>query len=73
MDQKPEPIFPKFPNAPKGGITAWYTMRLTEIGSDKEMLDFSDLGQAIRDYEARDKARTEVWIRHFANEAVGQT
>jgi 2,4-dienoyl-CoA reductase-like NADH-dependent reductase (Old Yellow Enzyme family) len=72
-DQKPEPVFPRFTDAPKGGITAWYTMRLTEIGADKETPVFDDLGQAIRDYEARDKTRTEVWLRHFANDVVGQT
>jgi len=72
-DQKPEPVFPRFSDAPEGGITAWYTMRLTEIGADKETPDFGDLGPAIRDYEARDKARTEVWLRHFANDGVGQT
>jgi len=72
-DQKPEPVFPRFPDAPKGGITAWYTMRLTEIGADTETPVFGDLGQAIRDYEERDKTRTEVWLRHFANDVVGQT
>jgi 2,4-dienoyl-CoA reductase-like NADH-dependent reductase (Old Yellow Enzyme family) len=72
-DQKPEPVFPRFSDVPKGGITAWYTMRLTEIGADKETPVFGDLGQAIRDYEARDKTRTEVWLRHFANDVVGQT
>jgi hypothetical protein len=34
---------------------------------------FGDLGQAIRDYEARNKSRTKVWLRHFANDVVGQT
>jgi len=72
-DQKPEPVFPRFAQAPEGGITAWYTMRLTEIGADKETPVFGDLGQAIRDYEARDKSRAEVWLRHFANDVVGQT
>ena len=48
-------------------------MRLTEIGADKEAPVFGDLGQAIRDYEARDKTRTEVWLRHFANDALEQT
>jgi len=71
VDQKPEPVFPRFSDAPEGGITAWYTMRLTEIGADKETPVVGDLGQAIRDYEARDKARTEVWLRHFANDVVG--
>ena len=72
-DRKPEPFFPRFSDAPEGGITVWYTMRLTEIGADKETSVFGDLGQAIRDYEARNKSRTTVWLRHFANDVVGQT
>jgi 2,4-dienoyl-CoA reductase-like NADH-dependent reductase (Old Yellow Enzyme family) len=72
-DQDLEPVFPRFSDAPEGGITAWYTMRLTEIGADKETPVVGDLGQAIRDYEERDKTRTEVWLRHFANDVVGQT
>jgi hypothetical protein len=71
-DQTPEPIFPRFPDAPEGGITAWYTMRLTEIGADKATPAAGDLGQAMRDYEVRDKTRTEVWLHHFANEVVGK-
>jgi hypothetical protein len=47
-------------------------MRLTEIGADKETPVFGDLEQAIRDYEARNESRTKVWLRHFANDVVGQ-
>jgi hypothetical protein len=47
-------------------------MRLTEISADKETPDFGDLGQAIRDNEARDKTRTDIWLRHFANDVVGK-
>lgn len=72
-DRKPEPIFPRFPDAPERGITVWYTMRLTEIGADKETPVFGDLGQAIRDYKGRNKSRSKVWLRHFANSVVGQT
>jgi 2,4-dienoyl-CoA reductase-like NADH-dependent reductase (Old Yellow Enzyme family) len=64
-NKMPEPVFPRFANAPEGGITAWYTMRLTEIGADKETGDVDDLGQAILAYEARDNLRTEIWSRHF--------
>lgn len=66
-DQKPEPVFPRFSDAPTGGITAWYTMRLTEIGADEETQVFGDLGQAIRDFDARDKSRTQIWLGHFAD------
>jgi 2,4-dienoyl-CoA reductase-like NADH-dependent reductase (Old Yellow Enzyme family) len=71
--QKPEPVFPRFTKTPEGGITAWYTMRLTEIGGDKETPVVGDLRQSIRDYEARDKTRTEIWLRHFAYDVVRQT
>ena len=64
--QKADPVFPRFSDAPEGGITAWYTMRLTDIGADRETPAFGDLGQAVRDYAARDEARTNVWLRHFS-------
>jgi len=66
-DQKPQPAFPRFADAPQGGITAWYTMRLTEIAEDKEKPEFSDLAHAIRNYEERDSTRTKIWLGHFSN------
>jgi 2,4-dienoyl-CoA reductase-like NADH-dependent reductase (Old Yellow Enzyme family) len=72
-DQKPEPLFPRFAAAPEGGITAWYTMRLTEIGENKETPVFGDPGHAIRDYEARDRTRAEIWLRHFAGDLIGRS
>jgi 2,4-dienoyl-CoA reductase-like NADH-dependent reductase (Old Yellow Enzyme family) len=64
-NQMSEPSFPRFPDAPDGGITAWYTMRLTDIAADKETDEVGALSQAIHDYEVRDAARTEIWARHF--------
>ncbi|MFQ6548122.1 oxidoreductase [Aestuariibius sp. 2305UL40-4] len=55
------PAFPTFTDPPEGGITAWYTMRLTEIGEDREASDGADLRTAVRDYETRDTARIELW------------
>jgi 2,4-dienoyl-CoA reductase-like NADH-dependent reductase (Old Yellow Enzyme family) len=69
-NQKFEPDFPRFSDAPQGGITAWYTMRLTEIGTCAASSKVSDLGQALQDYEARDQSRTAVWLRHFASDAT---
>ncbi|MDF1775553.1 MAG: NADH:flavin oxidoreductase/NADH oxidase family protein [Rhizobiaceae bacterium] len=66
-DRKPQPKFPRFADAQESGITAWYTMRLTRIGADAETERVEDLPQAVRDYEARDKARTEIWLRHFSD------
>jgi 2,4-dienoyl-CoA reductase-like NADH-dependent reductase (Old Yellow Enzyme family) len=71
-DRKPEPLFPRFADAPEKGITIWYTMRLSEIGADKETPVFGDLGQAIQNYEARNKSRSKVWLRHFGNDVVRQ-
>jgi 2,4-dienoyl-CoA reductase-like NADH-dependent reductase (Old Yellow Enzyme family) len=66
-NQMPEPAFPRFSDAPEGGITAWYTMRLTDIGSDKETDEIGDLSQAMREYEMRDAKRTENWSHHFGS------
>lgn len=65
------PVFPRFAEAPEGGITAWYTMRLTEIGAGGAPSVDGDIGQAIRDYAARDEARTKVWLRHFGDDVAG--
>ena len=66
MENKmPEPAFPRFADAPEGGITAWYTMRLTEIGDDAETSKVGGLAKAVQDYEARDAIRTEIWANHF--------
>jgi len=63
--QMTEPKFPRFSNPPEGGVTAWYTMRLTEISTDTATPIFSKLEQAIQDYEARDRIRTKIWQSHF--------
>jgi 2,4-dienoyl-CoA reductase-like NADH-dependent reductase (Old Yellow Enzyme family) len=65
-DQVPEPSFPRFADAPEGGITAWYTMRLTEIGADKETDNVSDLNDALHNYENRDQDRAKIWLKHFS-------
>lgn len=55
------PVFPKFDDPPEGGITAWYTMRLTEIGEDREAAEVGGLQAAVRDYEKRDASRVAIW------------
>lgn len=69
-DQLPAPIFPKFSDPPEGGVTAWYTMRLTALAAGTETPDIGDLAQTVVAYEARDKARSEVWLRHFGHPAA---
>jgi 2,4-dienoyl-CoA reductase-like NADH-dependent reductase (Old Yellow Enzyme family) len=61
------PQFPKFLHTPEGGVTAWYTMRITDIGDDKPISSEYDLNieEAMNAYELRDKARTETWLNHF--------
>jgi len=69
-NQTADPIFPRFSNAPEGGIKAWYTTRLTEIGADKKTDDVGDLEQTISAYETRNSIRTEIWLGHFGSSAV---
>lgn len=64
-DRAANPEFPKFQNPPEGGVTAWYTMRLTELGNDRETSDAAELTEAINRYEQRDRERTAIWNTHF--------
>ena len=48
-----DPKFPRFARTPEGGVTAWYTMQLTQIAKDRRE-DNIDIDQAIARYEARD-------------------
>jgi len=57
--------FPRFESAPPGGITAWYTMRLTAIGQDREDETMLDLPTANRLYEERDAERCKCWKTRF--------
>ncbi|MEM1362962.1 MAG: NADH:flavin oxidoreductase/NADH oxidase family protein [Pseudomonadota bacterium] len=59
------PSFPRFQDPPEGGVTAWYTMRLTELSEGRELTGPEELPLAIRAYEERDAARTEIWNARF--------
>ena len=59
------PIFPRFNNPPEGGVTAWYTMRLTDIAEGSESFDEPDVDSAIQVYEERDAKRCLDWNEHF--------
>jgi len=61
----PNPDFPRFSHTPEGGVTAWYTMRLTEIGEGKDRSMSTDIDQALKNYDKRDELRTEIWLSHF--------
>ncbi len=60
-----DPEFPRFDSPPVGGITAWFTMRLTAIGNGTEE-DFDPALDAAMDaYESRDAERVATWREAF--------
>lgn len=61
-----DPAFPVFEAPPRGGVTAWYSMRLTALGEDEEKRFDLSLAAALEAYETRDAERCEVWRRRFA-------
>lgn len=60
-----DPRLPRFDSPPPGGITAWYTMRLSAIanGEDNDF-DF-ELTDAIDAYTTRDAERVTTWRSAF--------
>lgn len=60
-----DPTFPRFASPPEGGITAWYTMRLTALAENREATDDLDLRAAIKAYEDRDNDRIAKWKSRF--------
>lgn len=60
-----DPPFPRFDSPPPGGITAWFTMRLTALADGTEDIFESTLSEAVAAYEARDTERTATWKRTF--------
>ncbi len=62
--QQGDITFPHFDAPPEGGITAWYTMRLTALGEDREGHNI-DLPTAITAYDTRDTERAGRWRAHF--------
>lgn len=59
--QRAEPQFPRFKNPPEGGVTAWYTMQITEHAKGEAALSPDDIEDAITEYEKRDDARRRIW------------
>lgn len=56
-----DPTFPAFASTPPGGVTAWYTMRLTAIANGREAADTLSPEVALEQVDARDDRRTRVW------------
>ncbi|MGI9416935.1 MAG: oxidoreductase [Geminicoccaceae bacterium] len=61
-----DPEFPVFDAPPRGGVTAWYSMRLTALGEDTESQFDPSPTAALEAYEARDAERCERWRKRFA-------
>lgn len=59
------PAFPAFDAPPRGGVTAWYSMRLTALGEDREDRFSMGPAEALETYNARDELRCEVWRQRF--------
>lgn len=59
------PVFPRFSEPPEGGVTAWYTMRLADIGENRETTGSTDLEAAVAAYDGRDRRRIELWMARF--------
>lgn len=58
--------FPEFEAPPRGGITAWYSMRLTALGEDSESQFDLTPAAAIEAYEVRDEQRCATWRERFS-------
>lgn len=59
--QREAPQFPRFKNPPEGGVTAWYTMQITQNAKGDTMLSSDDLEGVIKTYENRDETRRHIW------------
>ena len=64
-DDGADPEFPAFDAPPRGGVTAWYTMRLTALGEDKEGRFDLSAASALEACEARDAQRCALWRKRF--------
>ena len=60
-----DPDFPVFDSPPRGGVTAWYSMRLTALGEDSEDTFALDPKSALNFYEERDAKRCIRWRKKF--------
>ncbi|WP_406871192.1 oxidoreductase (plasmid) [Thioclava sp. 'Guangxiensis'] len=61
-----DPEFPTFNAPPRGGVTAWYSMRLTALGEDREEKFVLSPAEALDAYDKRDTQRCETWRNRFS-------
>lgn len=64
-EQTNNPVFPKFSSPPEGAITAWYTMKLTQLGQECETDELPDLETVAEIYNQRDEERVTHWNDRF--------
>lgn len=60
-----DPEFPAFVSPPAGGVTAWYTMRMTALAQDREQSFDPTPAEAVAEYESRDAHRVAGWNAKF--------
>lgn len=60
-----DPEFPQFVSPPPGGVTAWYTMRITDVADHNENDVRRSVEDAVSEHTARDADRTSKWTRAF--------
>jgi 2,4-dienoyl-CoA reductase-like NADH-dependent reductase (Old Yellow Enzyme family) len=60
-----DPEFPVFDSPPRGGVAAWYSMRLTALAEDAEAEFTADPQAAMDLYEERDAERCPGWLAKF--------
>ncbi len=65
-EQDCDPEFPVFNEPSPGGITTWYTMRLTALGEDSEDKFTLDPQSALDIYEERDAQRSIKWMEKYS-------
>lgn len=64
-DTPVDPEFPVFDAPPPGGVTAWYSMRLTALADGNEASCTMTPNEAVQQYEQRDAQRCCAWRDRF--------
>ena len=64
-EQTNDPEFPSFVTRPEGGVTAWYTMLLTDLAEGGTAGIGMYLEEILEKYNVRDEMRTRKWNEYF--------
>ncbi|MEM7651572.1 MAG: NADH:flavin oxidoreductase/NADH oxidase family protein [Pseudomonadota bacterium] len=64
-DTPRDPVFPRFASTQPGGVTAWYTLRITAMSEDREENFAMDADTALEVYDKRDAEREALWAARF--------